>query len=293
MLLRDQVFLAQTVCNFALRHLWERGTRWTTNVLEVSTLSAADAFLGLTRAPARLQASANSATLSRCVANEIVLFVTAVCRNDKPKCTITATTHVTTTTPQHTNARLCSHCTLDMRTHPWVPLDTHSGRVLFGGGCGWETDKMSTTVHDNVRSQTRRPQHRRPQRMEHTLYPHLYWSCIGGLTYFRSLDELHVCREQLPSHFLPPPLVGCTDAQRKCFQHVSQRAQMTVSAKQAQKTDRAVDVVGVRQRHDPTIQIIPVTVLAPQEQSTDGVVDTPVVQQRISSHSVHCSQEEQ
>ena len=50
---------------------------------------------------------------------------------------------------------------------------------------------------------------------------------------------------------------------------------MTVSARQAQNTDRAADVVGVRQRHDPMIQIIPVTVFAPQEQFTDGVVGYP------------------
>ena len=68
---------------------------------------------------------------------------------------------------------------------------------------------------------------------------------------------------------------------------------MTVSARQAQNTDRAADVVGVRHRHDSMIQIIPVTVFAPQEQVTDGVVDIPVVQQRISSHSVNFSQNEQ
>ena len=65
----------------------------------------------------------------------------------------------TNTTAKHSAATqglaLFSHGTLAIRTHPWVPVDTHSTRVYFRGGCGWAAvNKRTTTAHD-TNSQTR------------------------------------------------------------------------------------------------------------------------------------------
>ena len=45
----------------------------------------------------------------------------------------------TTTTTQQTDAPRA--CTLDITTHPLVPVDTHGTRVPERGGCGWLTNR--------------------------------------------------------------------------------------------------------------------------------------------------------
>ena len=76
-----------------------------------------------------------------------------------------------TTAQQHKAQRSVLMTPWPVRTHPCVLVATR--RVVFGGSCGWVADKTSTTAHDKVRSQTRRPHHPGPQRMEHTLYAQL------------------------------------------------------------------------------------------------------------------------
>ena len=42
---------------------------------------------------------------------------------------------------------LCPHDTLAMRTHQWVPVDTHSTLALYGGGCGWPKQATEVATH--------------------------------------------------------------------------------------------------------------------------------------------------
>ena len=67
-----------------------------------------------------------------------------------PTCTATAVSSTFTTTTTTNGLALCHDVTLDIVTHRWVPVDTHSTPVPERGGCGWP----STNTPHGVRRST-------------------------------------------------------------------------------------------------------------------------------------------
>ena len=60
--------------------------------------------------------------------------------------TYTTVSSTFTTTTTTNGLALCHDVTLDIVTHRWVPVDTHSTPVPERGGCGWPSTNNTTHV---------------------------------------------------------------------------------------------------------------------------------------------------
>ena len=157
-----------------LRHLWQRGTRWTTNVVEVSTLSAADAFHG---SPARRPNCRHLQTVPRSPVSvwPTRLFflqqhfagMTSLNAQSPQRLTSRLQHHSTATQ----GSALCSHDTLAHENTPVRPGGHQTGGLRRKLWLGRRQDEHNSTRQGAQSNTMTTPSG--PQRMEHTLYAQL------------------------------------------------------------------------------------------------------------------------